>query len=482
VLIVTVKPPGREEYALTLDGEPTYSAAQFGGYEAATIPCQLDDEQRLHCLGAKVRIHGTGWEGIVLRRPSVREPLIARGKGWCAALDKSKALFTKSTGILDECYEWDVTGSEHFRRYKTEWGLVAGIEAGETPDTNDNAGWMYLSDVPLGSIGFNATVNNANITLKVQGIDASATLNGSALTITASANTQSLTFAAGTYGFTMRALVESGGSEVTTFTQYAAITSIKLYGVDSSTTPNGIINAILDAEVDTQFLAAGAANRVHIGAPATTIDPLEFDTTTAEEKIAEVAKFDAYDYGWYTRLIGGLPVCVPHYTARSTTPDYIIRLEEAEDDSLDEASLDELYSDVIVHHADSFGNPRSTRVTGTSQAYPLVKLGITRTASIDIQCVSTVTATNRGTLFLADRARAQVKGSVTTRYVRDANGADVYLPDIRPGRMARVTLPDGYVDAIIKRVECIGDAVATIELDNADYRLDQLLARRRGNT
>jgi hypothetical protein len=42
--------------------------------------------------------------------------------------------------------------------------------------------------------------------------------------------------------------------------------------------------------------------------------------------------------------------------------------------------------------------------------------------------------------------------------------------------MAYVTLPDGPRECIITRVECVGDAIATVELDNAGYRLDLALA------
>ena len=83
-----------------------------------------------------------------------------------------------------------------------------------------------------------------------------------------------------------------------------------------------------------------------------------------------------------------------------------------------------------------------------------------------------------GLVALGDYGRAQVKGSVTTRYVYTSTGASVYLPTLRPGSMVRVYgLADGQRDCIVKRVTMTDDTVATLELDNEPYRLEIALAK-----
>ena len=42
-MIATIKPIDREEYALTLESPPVFSSCAKGGYEQATVYCQLDD-------------------------------------------------------------------------------------------------------------------------------------------------------------------------------------------------------------------------------------------------------------------------------------------------------------------------------------------------------------------------------------------------------------------------------------------------------
>ncbi|NTW29450.1 MAG: hypothetical protein HGA39_08840, partial [Coriobacteriia bacterium] len=117
-------------------------------------------------------------------------------------------------------------------------------------------------------------------------------------------------------------------------------------------------------------------------------------------------------------------------------------------------------------------------VTDTDPTHPLVALGITRYGDLTVDTTSSSTATTLGQLYLADNGRKQVKGTVTTRYVRTNTGADVYLPNIRPGKMVRLLgLPDGYVDCIVKKTTCTGDKIVALELDNAPYSLDIALAQ-----
>ena len=161
---------------------------------------------------------------------------------------------------------------------------------------------------------------------------------------------------------------------------------------------------------------------------------------------------------------------------------YQALLDRAERYDIDESSIDDLVSAVRVTYYDSLGRTQYLDVTDTDTDHPLVALGITRYGQVSAQTSSTATASAIGTVYLQENGRTQAQGSVTTRYVMTANGAEVYLPSIRPGRMCRLLgLPDGYKDCIVKRVTCTGDEVATIELDNSPYRLDVLLARLGGS-
>jgi hypothetical protein len=58
-LVVTVKPPNRQEYRLSLDQQPpVFTSAIFGGYETAEVYCQLSDDEREYVRGGTLRIHG----------------------------------------------------------------------------------------------------------------------------------------------------------------------------------------------------------------------------------------------------------------------------------------------------------------------------------------------------------------------------------------------------------------------------------------
>ena len=286
-------------------------------------------------------------------------------------------------------------------------------------------------------------------------------------------------------GITRVALVITTNDTYTAGSDTAAtVSNLTLYGIDgvTSTTTNNVFDDVVDNEIDTDYLPAGAAYRAWIDAEATVVTPLVFGHTTADAKFSELTKYAANTYGWYMERVAGIPYCVPHWYALSTTPDYVIQLDRAERYDIDESSIDDLVSAVRVTYQDTIGRTQYLDVTDTDTDHPLVALGITRYGQVSAQTASTATASAIGTVYLQEHARTQAQGSVTTRYVMTANGAEVYLPSIRPGRMCRLLgLPDGYKDCIVKRVTCTGDEVATIELDNSPYRLDVLLARLGGS-
>jgi len=475
-LVVTVKPVGREEYALSTDGQPRFSSARFGGYEAATIPCLLDDEEHSTVLGATVRIHGvTGivWQGIVTRRPRRGEPLLAQGWGWCGTLGRRKVLYAKTDfpGKLSEYRPASTYGS----------AFTANIENGtikiaQSPGTSCSAGdWMayyYWGDLPLDRLEFTANVAHPDVALRIYSSDAPMATSTLVYNKTATGSQTGQTAdLGGKRGFLILCYVEVTPSTPSRMDKYVTMSSAVLYGTDVTplTTAN-LVTDILENEIDVRYMPTVGG---FIEAEPTVIEPLEFDATDANTKLREITKYAAYDFGWYMEG----QQCLPHWTPTSTTPDYVIRIEDAESYDIDESSLDELVSAVVVKYEDANGTPTTATVMDTDPAHPLVQLGIVRYGEVEAQTASAATAADIGSLYLSERGRAQVKGSVTTRTVYTATGAPAYLPDIRCGRMALVAFPDGQRQCIIERVECVGDSIATITLDNAGYRLDIALAK-----
>ena len=93
--LVTVTPVGGSERPLKLEGHPQYSVARGIGYEAASIPVAYDDLSSPDLQGAQVRIHSSGWRGIVIKKPVPGEPLIVMGKGaWVGSLKRTSALYS----------------------------------------------------------------------------------------------------------------------------------------------------------------------------------------------------------------------------------------------------------------------------------------------------------------------------------------------------------------------------------------------------
>jgi hypothetical protein len=282
--------------------------------------------------------------------------------------------------------------------------------------------------------------------------------------------------AAGTKYLMFTVEVDTGATQTG---QSVSITNLKVYGTALTTVTTGTVASdIISNEIDTEWLPSGAAYLAWIDDEATTIEPLVFDSCDANSKFDELSKHAAYDLGWYVEHVGGIPYCVPHWSPRSTTPDYILKVDEAESVDIEEAALDELVSVMRVNYETANGRPTHTDVTDTDPDHPLVRLGITRYGEITAQTSSEATATTIGQLALTEKGRAQVKGSATTRYLYTATGVPAYLPSVRPGEIVRVMgLEQGHVDCIIRRLECAGDEIATLTLDNEPYRLDIALAR-----
>lgn len=490
-LTVTVKPPGREEYALSLEAQPVFSSAT-GGYEAADIRCQLSDEERMACLGARVRIHGqigVVWQGIVLRRPGRDEPLVAKGWGWCATLGRREALFcdTRLSEWQERTYENRNTKIEvSYDSHAIRFQMASGVELG----TGANGAYRFVPSTTVGKVTFSWERPNLAVALKLyiglqSGFTASTGLEATWTEVWArvsgSGEYTGSESVAISQEFDALMLQVNAPSDYTPGSDVNAhFSAVKVYGTAVATCDTGnVFTDIIDNEIDTDYLRAGTDVRAWIADETTTVEPLVFDSCDAQTKLAELSKYAAYDYGWYCENVQGSgSVCVPHWTARSTTPDYVLDLAQAESYDLDESALDELASVIRVNYSDIAGRALTTDVTDTDTTHPLVALGITRYADVSAQTTSTVTASAVGVLAVAEMGRQQTKGTVLTRYVYTSTGAPAYLPDIRSGQMVRVFgLPDGYRDTTVRRVTCSSDKLANIELDNEGYSLAIALAR-----
>jgi len=246
-------------------------------------------------------------------------------------------------------------------------------------------------------------------------------------------------------------------------------------GVTTVSTGN-VVNDILYREVATTYLPTDSS--AYVTAEATTVEPLVFDSCDAKTKLDELKRYAAYDFGWFNELRSNASNPYPHWYAVSTTPDYVLRLVDAETWDLDEAALDELFSGVAVTWQDVRGRSQTINRADSTAGHPLVDAGITRYGDLSVGTSSMATASAMAALWLADYGREQLKGTVTTRKLSDVNGAAVYLPSVRPGKMLRLMgLTNGYVDTIVRRVTCVGDTIASIECDNEPYRLDIALAK-----
>jgi hypothetical protein len=484
-VIVTVKPQGRSEYRIRTDGAPRFSSSLAAhGYEAAEVPVEWYPEDFRDLLGARLRIHGESgiaWQGIVKRRPSRDDPLQAQGWGWCGTLNLDKRIYAKTDWPSELTERRDAAqNSAAFSTSVSGGTIMMSQSPGTTCDAGDRVSVWYWGDVPLDRLEFDGYVNHADVSLRIYASTApsgfgSLVYNQTA-TGTASSQTADL---GGAYGFAIMCHVDVTPSTPSRMDKYVTVSNGVLYGTDLATVDtSSVAEHIIDNEIDSMWLPAGDAYRAWIESESTTIEPLVFDSCDANSKFDELSKHAAYDLGWYVEHVGGIPYCVPHWSPRSTTPDYILKVDEAESVDIEEAALDELVSVMRVNYETADGRPTHTDVTDTDPDHPLVRLGITRYGEITAQTSSEATATTIGQLALTEKGRAQVKGSATTRYLYTATGVPAYLPSVRPGEIVRVMgLEQGHVDCIVRRLECAGDEIATLTLDNEPYRLDIALAR-----
>lgn len=483
-MLVTLKPVNREEYPLSLSGPPVFSSAVFGGFESAEVPCEFDDEQREWMLGGRLRIHGengVAWQGIVTKRPTAVEPLLARGWGLCATFGRRDVCY------LDRSYTAFRERSNTGRNGDVKVNVSAsGISMTATGSfvSGGNGAWRSIGTTTASRITFYYAVNGVYGDLRIY--------SGTTDDDYAEPGSWTQEWTSSGLSASGSVTLDIAGSHNALLFQFVAITTsstgsvslgkfrdLGIYGTSlTSITTQNVIDDILTNEISTTYLASGSGYRAWVEADTTSLAPLTFKSCEAEEKFKELDKYSAYDYGWYMESVGDSQYCVPHWTARSTTPYYVLDATRADAYDLDESTLEEVVSACRVNYTTPAGITVYKDVTDTSTANPLVALGITRYGDVDAQTTSSATASAVATKYLQYYGRTQTKGSIVTRELRSSTGADVYLPSIRPGRTVRVFgLPQGKVDATIQRVKCTGDSVVELQLDNDPYRLDIALAR-----
>lgn len=623
--VVTVTPKHHAEFNLALSGAPSFSAVRGFGYEQATIPCELDDQQRESMLGATVNIHGTGWRGIVVRRPDVGEPLLVSGWGWCMKTGRRLADYcvkdlgrwkerthynrapdwglSTSDDVLSinvprhiigtpDAHEWKIRqhsgvapSSWVLRNYRGD--LLIYISQHTVLAAGEVHGFLYDYGANQSATKFEAAfVHNCGSygTIRVySGVENSDYSNNEPITWTlegtiptsAGSIVQSITR---THRYVMVNFELSGGwvmggvayvrftgvkayravSEVngfvfdfgaenikttstikaalshnagvnatlrifsgvrnTDFSQNEPVTwtpegsyatgainktisrthryillnweltqgwdmaadgwmrlaDVRVYGMGfSNITASSVITDVMLNEIGNEYFPVPATQWIQDD--STVIEPLEFGKTDAATKVAEIQKYSAYDFGWYTEMGVDGPLVMPHWAPWSTKPDYVLKLSECESYDLDESTLDELASGVNIKFTYPSGERGSAEYTDTDPSHPLVQLGIERFEDVDVQgYTNTSTIADR---FFNERGRRQVKGSATTRKLLTAAGATADPYTVRPMQMVRVLgLQGGAIDCLIHRVTWHGD-VMTLELDNEGYRLDSMLAR-----
>ena len=282
--------------------------------------------------------------------------------------------------------------------------------------------------------------------------------------------------------------------------------------------------------VPTWLLPAGAQYRAYMlgsGYSITAPNVVDLDPIAA---IQALQAYQNFDFGWYSEWVGGKRMVLPHFTPRSTTPDYVLALRDASQ-LLDGGNMDPLASAVRVVFN---GGSSAVNVYDTDPTHTLVRLGRVKWATLEVTTTDSGAATTAGGAYLTQAGKDQIKASVTAYnkwnkkkhtakqrkaydkahpgpthaqrkqfasdlvssksagrsdfgtyavagaipagLIRSINGGTVPYDSIRPGQMLRMFTPSGPKDATIRELSITGTS-ATITVDNAPNRLDILLSR-----
>lgn len=469
-------------HKLRVTGHPSMTAARGVGYESATIPCDLTDQERVDIQGAVVHVHSTGWHGVVLARPEPNEPLLVSGFGkWAGSLVPRGVIFADSrldnwrAWVPDTTYEGDGITPPVLLSGGWYFGLTKGVEVGSYA----NRGMGYYDPRGIDRIEFTWEKTKANTAYGLVVYSGSA---DGIITTTLYTNTGTgASVIAGSPGdeFFVVALYNAG----TAWTPTAGgegiyVRDLVVYGTGAATIDTSqVAENILDFEVPLPYYVNGVGRFPFTTHTPTTFESLTYDEgSTCNDKFADLMRRAPIEYGWYSenqQVLGD--ACIPHVFDRPTAAAYMLRLADCPSlPLLEQATLDELTSGTWVTYANAAGHKRSTFVADTDPTHPLVALGIPRYGYLDIGTAKLADAQAAGAVANAENGRARLKGDVTTARLMTINGAVADTASVKCGEMCYVA--ELGITARIERIQWHGRYV-TLTLDSAGYELDALLAR-----
>jgi len=483
--VVTVTPRGGSERALRLDGAPTFSVARGVGYEQASIPVAYEDLQAPDLQGADLHIHGTGWRGVIVKRPVPGSPLEVVGKGlWAGSLIKRAVLYLDNR--LTSWKPWVPDSGEGITPavLGLRWylGITKGVEVGAYA----NSGIQFYDERGFTGLRFRWSKSKSNTSygLVVYSGTAEGVIAATEYTSTGSGDVNNWIDIALPLDTVWAAIALYNSSAA--FTPTAGGEGISVWGIEVTGRDLATIDTetvaidILNAEIGDPYGLTPIAVDPFIQHTPATISPLVFDASTPAEKFAILMERAPIEYGWYEgrHWDSSFPTdAYPHIFDRPTAPAYLLPLHSCEEPpQIELSSLDEMTSGTYVAYERPDGFASTYLAVDADETHPLVALGIQRYGEVSTQAADDTEAAYIGMAANAERGRQRVRGSVTVRELLTITGAVADRYAIRPGEVVRLTGTEaGAIDVRILRVTWRG-GLMTLEFDSGDYRLDAMLA------
>ena len=488
-----VRPPGREEFPLDLIGLPRWVNAAAGGHKVATVPCLLDSRHRDRLLDADMRIfpaRGRPWIGRVATIQQEGRLASLRCTGRQVDLERMRraALYghTRTSDwtpcesnamdpnirvvVAGDAVRFNIRGGVD---YPTGARQQAYLIIPETTGGRVTLSWSRYSDswrlrLYSGTYARQASTGapETGSAMKWEELNGTTDLTGS--------ETVDIDVTPGTMTLLLFDVYNTSGG-VAGADSSIYFHDIKVYGVaddsanvvTSVTGPN-IIGDVCD-RLPPWILPAGDEYRNWIAADPTTIEPFGSKLDRSELDILEdMLRYRDFDFGFWSRLVGGRYDAVPVYEQRSTTPAYEVfpgftgSLDIVVDDITSMADA------VRVVYRDHEGHTRFVDVTETDEDNYLVEIGQAKMDVIRAETQSSSTATLMGQKYLAQRVARRVAGTMTLESpIVDARGREVLPCEIESCKYIRIhDTPYGTVDARIEQDDHEGDFVAKLTLDS----------------
>jgi hypothetical protein len=491
-----VTTPDAREFDLPFDGAPSFGASIFGGYDLASLPVLLTPSQRRRIRGSVLEIMGTRgcvWKGIPTLRPTLRERLECQGWGFGGTYGRRGGFFAHNA-----VGDW----KRRTRRYVSQ-NIGVTIEpdsvtfafkgGGTTHPANSYSGIvLYIPPTSAGAIEFDYERPNTafGVTL-TKGARLTSWSNGE--DFDSSSVSELVADGSGSYEGSYSGSFSGTALEAITLNAFVnteatyegddvlvTLSNIVVRGVAgvTSSLASAIVADIAADEFD-GFTADVPEELDYIEADSTDLEGFAHYYSSATDKLSEICRITGHDFGWYMEWVGGnRQECLAHYSARPAEPDYILDVRTALSDGVREVGLEPLASVAAVTWRDKWGQDRVREIEDTDTSHYLVRMGIRKLIEVPVPTRTWQAAETLGNLFLADAGRDRVQGSETVDALKTIDGADVYLPSVRPGRVVRLTGLDGDdIDAVIRRPQCTGETLLRMDLDNSPYRLDTELER-----